>query len=585
MKRKLFLFIICFVMMFFIMNINVYGKEVMYMECDNVHIEEFANGLYNVTMNFKVLNLDGTPLFAFKVGDVLYVNTQSKDRCWKKDVSKLKNACSKDDSDNVLKGKDFKCFTNVRYKAFEKFNITEGDGVNLFSYNTFVLGGEEIANNVHHIEKSHYVFYKINVPGESDPIIIGEGFDKNGNFAYINHDVFSKYVSDYSFGADFRKFFGFEYPKEKFVAYDMYYLAVLADYFGANYFKLDEYFETRNVSVLGYCSSWDDCRDNKGYEPLFSSNNQVNLRKSVDKWYEDVGVNFDKLNKYLDFVDNKDLDNIYTKMTSMVKNGSAYQFDSSYTASQLLSDLEEIYDMITLVEEEKNSNELIDYFSGEKTDVMTSAQTYVFNDLLGKARLSELIKSHGQKRNVDQLRQMVADDISLLIQDKLVSGSDGKNIYDYIKNNEQFEKDIEKFMSLTSYFNYMKSHTDLTSDEMQRLSDLNDKMIEFARKYNISPNVFSCENLIGDALRDKIMGYFNVVRIAIPILLIGLGIMDFAKAIFGGDDDSMKKAQKTFLKRIGIAVLFFCTPIFVNLILNLANRVWLFINPNMCIKF
>ena len=64
--------------------------------------------------------------------------------------------------------------------------------------------------------------------------------------------------------------------------------------------------------------------------------------------------------------------------------------------------------------------------------------------------------------------------------------------------------------------------------------------------------------------------------------MIGFGIIDFTKAIFAGDEDKMKKAQKDFIVRLGIAVLFFLVPTIVDLLLGLANKVWYFIEPGSC---
>ena len=74
------------------------------------------------------------------------------------------------------------------------------------------------------------------------------------------------------------------------------------------------------------------------------------------------------------------------------------------------------------------------------------------------------------------------------------------------------------------------------------------------------------------------------IRIFVPILLIGLGVLDFAKATFEKSEDDMKKIREKFIKRIVAAVLVFLAPIFVNLLLELANSVWEWINPNTCIK-
>ncbi len=97
-----------------------------------------------------------------------------------------------------------------------------------------------------------------------------------------------------------------------------------------------------------------------------------------------------------------------------------------------------------------------------------------------------------------------------------------------------------------------------------------------------NPN--NCGDLFGDELVKLINDIMNVIRIAVPILLIVLGIVDFTKAVFSGDDKAMSKAQSTFIKRIVAAVIVFLVPIFVNLVLNIANEVWDYISLDTCIE-
>lgn len=93
----------------------------------------------------------------------------------------------------------------------------------------------------------------------------------------------------------------------------------------------------------------------------------------------------------------------------------------------------------------------------------------------------------------------------------------------------------------------------------------------------------SCKDLFSDTFRAKILQFLNIIKIAVPIMLIALGTVDFAKAVFSGNADEMKKSQKTFIKRLIASVLVFLVPVFVNLILTLANKVWSYISPEACI--
>lgn len=96
--------------------------------------------------------------------------------------------------------------------------------------------------------------------------------------------------------------------------------------------------------------------------------------------------------------------------------------------------------------------------------------------------------------------------------------------------------------------------------------------------------ITSCEDLFGndETLINQIKMIKNVIVIAIPIILIGLGILDFSKAIFSSSEDEIKKAQKTFLKRLVISIVIFLIPGVLQLILTIADGIWGNIDPSFC---
>lgn len=99
-----------------------------------------------------------------------------------------------------------------------------------------------------------------------------------------------------------------------------------------------------------------------------------------------------------------------------------------------------------------------------------------------------------------------------------------------------------------------------------------------------SPNLINilevgCNDIFGDknnpdSLSHLINEILQYPRIIVPIIVIGLGTLDLAKAVIASNEDEMKKAQKTFVKRVIIGVAFFLIPAFVNLIMWLADIVW-----------
>lgn len=100
------------------------------------------------------------------------------------------------------------------------------------------------------------------------------------------------------------------------------------------------------------------------------------------------------------------------------------------------------------------------------------------------------------------------------------------------------------------------------------------------------PNVEinNCGDLFGPGLVEEINKVMNIIRIAVPMLLIVFGIVDFFKATFDNNEDEMKKDRERFIKRIIAAIIVFLVPFFVNLVLDVANTVWSDINTDTCIS-
>lgn len=91
-------------------------------------------------------------------------------------------------------------------------------------------------------------------------------------------------------------------------------------------------------------------------------------------------------------------------------------------------------------------------------------------------------------------------------------------------------------------------------------------------------NISDCTHLFsgaeGEDLLEILKWVVSLFKIGIPILLIGLGIMDFVKAVFAGKEDEMKKAQAKFIKRVIIGVCIYLIPTLISYILKIYNHVW-----------
>jgi len=63
-------------------------------------------------------------------------------------------------------------------------------------------------------------------------------------------------------------------------------------------------------------------------------------------------------------------------------------------------------------------------------------------------------------------------------------------------------------------------------------------------------------------------------KIIVPIIIIGLGSLDLGKAVVAGKEDEMKKAQKTFVRRLIAGIVVFLIPVILNIVMYLADIVW-----------
>ncbi len=87
-------------------------------------------------------------------------------------------------------------------------------------------------------------------------------------------------------------------------------------------------------------------------------------------------------------------------------------------------------------------------------------------------------------------------------------------------------------------------------------------------------DISECKTILGDVQDEKSVAWLvqkilNYIKILGPTLAIILSSIDFAKAIVTSDDDSMKKAQSKFLKRMVAAVLLFFVPMLTEILLGL----------------
>lgn len=77
---------------------------------------------------------------------------------------------------------------------------------------------------------------------------------------------------------------------------------------------------------------------------------------------------------------------------------------------------------------------------------------------------------------------------------------------------------------------------------------------------------------IPDQIVNIVSTVINLIKIAIPIILIIYGMLDLGKAVMAQKEDEIKQAQQLFVKRIIAAVLVFLIVAVVQLIMGLIGE-------------
>lgn len=62
-----------------------------------------------------------------------------------------------------------------------------------------------------------------------------------------------------------------------------------------------------------------------------------------------------------------------------------------------------------------------------------------------------------------------------------------------------------------------------------------------------------------------------IIKIAVPIMLVILGMLDLGKAVAASKEDEIKKGQQMFVKRIVAAILVFVVTLVVQIVAKFAS--------------
>lgn len=437
-------------------------------------------------------------------------------------------------------------------------------------------GGKVITSEK--LEKNEYIIYSFESK-KNEPQVFIELYYRDGRYGYIGPNPTSTILSD------------------EITMYQLYQIHTI----GKDYFRVASNFDSLMIasksSILN--GNWrvcqngkDDCIQNHKFEVLLDSENSADSKYKLDdvvnKWLEENNKEFEEIKDFSTFFDeNQDFIKKIEEMNKIFSEGKKYEFsEHNITAEEMVGKIEESYNILSSFY--ARSLKFKDYteLNREDADLNAddSALTYLFSKYLNV--------------EIDINELAYKDDIEHYLNISLIRSALKEDISNSIKNNDSNLKSINVLNAKDKASEYTKLlytavlYLDSNSMELfpqnsnltTRVFNLRDKLFpDLVEKNNLDIYpVVDCKGLIGESLLEKIKSYLNIIKIAVPIILIGMGIVDFTKAIFSNDEETMKKSQKSFIKRLAIAILIFLAPTIMNLLLQLANKVWPIIKPDSC---
>lgn len=113
------------------------------------------------------------------------------------------------------------------------------------------------------------------------------------------------------------------------------------------------------------------------------------------------------------------------------------------------------------------------------------------------------------------------------------------------------------------------------SDEYKKCEQVETKLNEYAEQGVFGNNVvstvgdISCNATLG-SLANWLKKIYNILLLAIPVLIMIFTFKDFAKAIINNKEDELKSAISKFIKRLIFGAVFVALPMLISLAINLA---------------
>lgn len=355
----------------------------------------------------------------------------------------------------------------------------------------------------------------------------------------------------------------------------------------------DEYYDIynyRNLLVFGNGTTGDysvcegkkksECENDNEFKIILSNDpdGKRDLKENISDWVDSAMNDEDGKLKKFDEIINIANDGEFIDTMLSIKNSLANSTEYNFDGTNVDNFINKLDNGVVALQDAFSVKFVDCGYPEHNTNITSSIFSCVVYKTLGIKNIVDLADEDDSDHmvNAGLLVSMLYNDAKDMIREVFEEKNYSIDILDSSDNLSYYTE-----LMYTSIA-YLKSRADSLGLDKGRLKDIYEsyKVLVESNGLNIYP-VVDCETLLGENLINKINSYMNIIKIAVPIIIICFGIIDFTKAIFAGQDE-MKKAKNRFVKRLIIAVLIFLTPVILNLLLSVANNVWKIISPDSC---
>ena len=165
------------------------------------------------------------------------------------------------------------------------------------------------------------------------------------------------------------------------------------------------------------------------------------------------------------------------------------------------------------------------------------------------------------------------------------------------KKEKEFESQVSSISSsyaaaITSKIGQLKNSGVITTAQADELTKAvkwvkdevekaGESMVQEVHNYNLSEHggitsdkdLISCTGLLGESVLSDINEILTWIKIAVPILLVILGSLDFGKAVIADDQKALSKAWSSFIKRLIAAIAIFFAPYIIMFLIEHVDKI------------